>query len=272
VTAVELAFPTAGRVARSKISVRPSQIRRGGIAKLTDVAAALLDASFDDLVAINGGWIPGKALIVRANVVDVWVAPRINEELDVEVACGGLARHWLEHRVRATGTRGAHVELSTSWALIDIATGRPSPLPDAIADGYADAVGRRPRPVPRIPGPPADVERRPWPVRADDLDGNDHVNNAAYFSVVAEVLEARPVTLPHRISILYRAELTWPSVPDLVWSAASVPSEGAAGEPPVEAWLVGEEAVHTAIRVIPLDAADRPPVTAADEGSGQPTT
>jgi acyl-CoA thioesterase FadM len=272
VTAVELAFPDTGRVARSQISVRPSQIRRGGIAKLTDVAAALLDASFDDLVAINGGWIPGKALIVRSNVIDVWVAPRIDEHLDVEVACGGLARHWLEHRIRATGSRGAHLELSTSWALIDIASGRPSPLPDAIADGYADATGRRPRPVPRIPGPPDDVERRPWPVRADDLDGNDHVNNAAYFSVVAEVLEVRPVPLPHRIAILYRSELTWPSVPDLAWAPATGSSEGSAAEPPVEAWLVGGELVYTGLRITPLDAAARPEVPDGDDRPGQATT
>jgi acyl-CoA thioesterase FadM len=227
------------------------------VAKLTDVAAALLDASFDDMVAVNGGWIPGKALMVRANVVDVWVPARMKESLEVEVACGGLARHWLEHRTRATGDRGAHLEVSTSWVLVDIASGRPAALPDGVLDGYAEAADRRPRPVPRIPAPTTEAERRPWPVRADDLDGNDHVNNAAYFSAVAEVLEVRPLPVPHRIEILYRTELNWPSVPDLVW--ADSPQGGGA----TDAWLVSGAGVHTAMRVSPLDPAARP--------GGQPT-
>ena len=250
-TALDLVFPTSGRIARSTVVVRSSQIRRGGVAKLTDIAAALLDASFDELVEVNGGWIPGKAMIVRANVVDVWVPARMNETLDVEVACGGLARHWLEHRTRAVGTRGAHVEVSTSWVLVDIASSRPAPLPARVADGYAEAAGRRPRSVPSLPArPPSGTTRRSWPVRADDLDGNDHVNNAAYFSVVAELLEARPVPVPHRIEILYRSELTWPSAPDLVWS------EGADGS--TDAWLLSDTGVHTAMRISPLDPADRP--------------
>jgi acyl-ACP thioesterase len=266
VTALDLVFPTAGRVARSTVVIRSSQIRRGGVAKLTDIAAALLDASFDELVEVNGGWIPGKALIVRANVVDVWVQARMNETLDVEVACGGLARHWLEHRIRAVGSRGAHLEVSTSWVLVDMMSGRPAPLPEGVANGYAEAADRRPRAVPRVPARPADgAARRPWPVRADDLDGNDHVNNAAYFSVIAELLEARPIPMPHRVEILYRAELTWPSVPDLVWSQGA---GGAVGS--TEAWLLSEAGVHTAIRISPLDPADRPPMPRRADSYPQP--
>lgn len=254
---------TEARTTRSKAAVRPSQVRRHGIAKLTEVAAILLDAGFDDLVEVNGGWMPGRAAVVRANVVDQWVPARLGEVLDVAVACGGLARHWVELRASARGSDGAHVVVSTSWVVVDVATGRPAPLPDAVVEGYA-AAGRRPRPVPRIGPPPGQGVRRPWPVRADDLDANGHVNNAAYLSVVAEVLERDPVPTPHRVEVVYRSELTWPAVPDLVTVDAGSRDRSA----PLEVWLVGDGGVHAAMRITPLDPAQRP---VASGEPGEPT-
>lgn len=254
-TATDPAFPITGRVSRTEVRIRPSHVRGGGVAKLTAVGAALLDAAFDDLVEANGGWIPGMALMVRANVIDHWEPARLGERLTIDVACGGLARHWLEHRTRGTGSRGAHVEISTSWVLVDVAAGRPARLPEAVVTAYADAADRRPRAVPRIPPPPPDADRRPWSVRADDLDGNDHVNNAAYLSAVAEALETCPVPVPHRVEILYRNELSWPSRPNLVTAVRSGDDSGAG---PVEAWLVGDTGVHAAMRITALDPADRP--------------
>src|SRR5437870_348455 len=48
------------------------------------------------------------------------------------------------------------------------------------------------------------IERRPWPLRATDFDGLDHMNNAATWAMVEEMLHDHPQRAPYRAEIEYR--------------------------------------------------------------------
>jgi acyl-ACP thioesterase len=87
-------------------------------------------------------------------------------------------------------------------------TGRPVPLEDWFFDIYGESArGRRVSGRLVLPAPPAQAVRRPWSLRASDLDVLGHVNNAAHWEAVEEALIATPgrpivaAELEHRATV-----------------------------------------------------------------------
>ena len=149
--------------------------------------------------------------------------------------CSGTGRSWAERRVSLVGEQGGAVEAVSLWVHLDAESGRPLALPEGFHERFGEAAGGR-RVSARLALPaevPAGAERTPWPLRATDLDPLGHVNNAATWAVVEEVLAAhRGVRPPLRAEIEYRLPIDGD---DRVEVAVTV---GEGDDQPVSIWLV----------------------------------
>lgn len=191
---------------RSRRRVRLSDVTPSGRLRLDACARYLQDIGNDD-TEDSGFDDQSGAWVVRRAVMDVAQAPRWREWLELATWCGGTGRRWAERRLSMTGERGGAVEMSTLWVHLDLETMAPARLPEAFMQIYGEAAGGR-RVSSRLwldaPGDdgdgadsPADrYQRVIWPTRATDYDVMRHLNNAAYWAAVEEVLARYPSPAP----------------------------------------------------------------------------
>lgn len=205
-------LPERGRVFRAGRRVRLGDASPSQRLRFDACARYLQDVGNDDtadsgLDGASGAW------VVRRAVVDVLVPPRWREWLELATWCGGTGGRWAERRLSMTGDQGGHVEINTLWVHLDTTTMLPAKLPEAFMATYGEAAqGRRVSSkrwlgaAPPLTGGNGDaaegvtspsLERRPWPLRAVDYDVMRHVNNAAYWAAVEEVLAAYPDAALH---------------------------------------------------------------------------
>ena len=158
-----------------------------------DAAARILqDVSSDDTADAD----PNDRMlwVVRRTSIEVRRPPGYRELLQASTWCSGLGSRWAERRVSLVGDRGGAVEASSLWVCIDKETSRPARLPEDFVERY-DVDPGVPHDIEaklRLPKRPEGLTTTPWPVRRTDLDALDHMNNAAYWNVVEELLAARP--------------------------------------------------------------------------------
>jgi acyl-ACP thioesterase len=258
-------LPGRGRVFRARRRVRlgdasPSQrLRFDACARyLQDVGNDdTADSGFDDDGTV-GVW------VVRRAVVDVIVAPLWREWLDLATWCGGTGGRWAERRLSMTGDQGGHVEVNTLWVHLDPETLMPAKLPASFVEIYGEAsAGRKVSsrrwlgPPPRTNGVHADagvpggegLERLRWPLRAVDFDVMRHVNNAAYWAAVEEVLAARSDGWRPRRGHPVRAVLEFGSG---IEPGSDVELLVSRGDKQLDAWFTVDGTVHAAARLVPL--------------------
>jgi acyl-ACP thioesterase len=207
--------------------VRFGDVDRHGRLRLDALAAYLQDVAADDTadsgVAWTGAW------VVRRNVFEVVRPPAFGELLTVTTWASGHGSRWAERRVSfrpSGGERGSRpsggertrrpeaggcIEGASLWVFVDPASLRPVPLDPRFEEIYGPstlgrAVSSR---LQHATAPPAGaaVSRRPWVVRATDVDPYAHVNNAAAWAMVEEALADAPVPAPWRAEIEYRTPI-----------------------------------------------------------------
>jgi acyl-ACP thioesterase len=111
---------------------------------------------------------------------------------------------WAQRRTTVAGEHGGRVESEALWVFVDPASGRPRPLDREQLEVWGtSAGGHRVRARLQHPAPPADAASAPWSFRLADLDVADHVNNAAYWTVVEQDL-AGEVAVPVSAEVEYR--------------------------------------------------------------------
>jgi acyl-ACP thioesterase len=148
---------------------------------LQDVARADVDEGLD-----GEEWL----WIVRKTRIRVERFPRWGEPCSARTWCSGTGSMWAERRTTITGD-GAHVEAVALWVRVDEERGRPIPPGEACVRLYEESAGgRRVKARLRHPAPPPDAARSSWRFRAAELDMAEHINNAAYWTVVEEELLA----------------------------------------------------------------------------------
>lgn len=188
--AVELLpLPATGRRFVAERVVRLGDVDPAGELRFDAVATYLQDVASDD--ALDAGVDRALAWLVRRTLIHVDEPPVAGEQLTLTTFCTGYGRSWAERRTTLAGSQGGHVEAVSLWVQIDVTTGRPARLADDFFATWGEAAGERivssKLSLPSVP--PEDAESQPWSFRRTDLDQFAHVNNAAVWAVVEELVQ-----------------------------------------------------------------------------------
>jgi len=224
--------------------VRLGDVSPRGRLRLDAVARYLQDLSSDDAADLA---LPDpEAWVVRRTVIEVRSFPRYLERLELATWCSGTGSHWAERRVSVAGADGGSVDAATIWIHMDMERGRPSRIPEGFEAIYGEArAGRTVKARLEHPDPPEDLVAAPWPLRFTDFDVLDHVNNAAYWEAVEEVLASRrDLRAPLRAEVEHRAAVEHGASVGLLRA-----DRGGGG---VDMWLVADGVVSTTARVTGL--------------------
>lgn len=185
VTEAHVRPPAAGRVHRSRRRIRLSDRDPSGRLRLDAVMRFLQDAATDD-VDETGWGAPEHLWVVRHARIDV-VEPVVEPgEVELLTWCSGTAALAAGRRLSLQHERAGRIEVDSVWIHLG-PDARPARIEDF--DVYAgSADGRTVSTRLDLPVPGAGADRRPWPLRLADLDVMGHVNNAAYWQAVEELL------------------------------------------------------------------------------------
>jgi acyl-ACP thioesterase len=172
-------------VFRSGRRIRLSDRGADGRLRLDAVARYLQDVASDD-VDETGWGAPEHLWVMRHLQVDV-VAPLVEDDrVELATWSSGTGTVAAARRLSLAGDRGGRVELDSVWIHLG-----PNARPARIQGFgiYAESAGDRVVSTKlELEEPPAEARRRPWPLRATDADRLGHVNNAAYWHAVEDLL------------------------------------------------------------------------------------
>ncbi len=215
-----VAQPASGRKFTGLFKVRLGDADREGVLRLDGLARMLQDVATDDWDDSSIG--SSETWVVRRTAVRIaeggrW--PRYREDLRVTTWCGGVGAAWAERRTDiAVGARRL-VEAAALWVPID-ATGHPLRIKPEFLAVYGEAIAGR-RVSGRIEAAVVaeGATSRPWPLRRADLDIVGHVNNAAVWQVVDEVVDGpvREVVVTHHGPVEYGHEVTLAAAAGSLW-------------------------------------------------------
>lgn len=158
------------------------------------------------------------AWLVRRIELEVRSRPRALTPLTVTTWASGHGAAWVERRTRVTTGGGAVVaEAATIWAAVSRHTSAPVRLDAEAVAALGGTARRRVGARLRLPAPPADLPRAPWPSRVTDFDAYGHVNNAVYWSPIEGALdEAFGPGALGRAEVEFRDGIEWGESADLV--------------------------------------------------------
>ncbi len=241
---VLLPVPVVGRTFTASRPIRLADVDPSGGLRLDAIARFLQDVAVDD--ATGAGLDNALGWVVRRTMIDVDRAAQLGERIDLTTFCSGYGRSWAERRTSITGDLGAAIEAVSLWVQIDPTSGRPVGLGPGFQTIYGDAAGdRRVGARLTLPGLTPGADAVAWSFRRADFDPFHHVNNAAHWVVVEELLQGRAARRSGRAEI----EFLTPIDPGVELTLQSKP----AAEAPdgFMAWLVAGSKVLTAARWSP---------------------
>ena len=203
-----LPVPARGRIFTGARLARFGDLSPGGRLRLDALARYCQDVSSDDTA--DAALANDTAWVVRRTAVEFHRSPGFREPLALSTFCSGIGGRWAERRVSITGSAGASLEVVSLWVHVDAGTGRPVSLPAEFHRCYDEAAAGRSvsARLQHDAAVPDDAIRQPWALRFVDFDLLDHVNNAATWSMVEEVLVRRPeLRPPLRAELEYRTAI-----------------------------------------------------------------
>ena len=180
--------------------VRPdTRVRLDALARLVqDVADADLSTA---PISRTGFW------ILRRLSFRIARTPRFRAELDASTWCSGVGPRWAERSTTFRVGDEVCVEAKSLAVHTDPDTRAPVALPSEFGAVWGE---NAPRVSARLKHPPpaANGVRRPWPLRATDIDLVGHVNNAAYWAAIEDELARRGNPRVDTAEIEFRSGLT----------------------------------------------------------------
>jgi acyl-ACP thioesterase len=189
-----LPAPASGRTFSAERMVRLADVDPDGELRFDAVARYLQDVASDD--AFDAALSNAMGWVVRRTLIRVDHPAAVGERLRLTTFCTGSGRSWAERRTSLVGEHGASMDAVSLWIQVDPDSGRPSRLGHDFVRIYGESAGgRMVSPKLALPArPPDHAERQNWAYRRADLDQFGHVNNAAHWSAVEEVLQRGGVT------------------------------------------------------------------------------
>jgi acyl-ACP thioesterase len=188
---VLLPLPSSGRRFTAERTVRLGDVDPSGQLRVDAVARYLQDVASDD--AVDAGLSNALGWVVRRTMIRIERPPSVGERVRLVTYCTGAGRSWAERRTSIAGEQGTAVEAVSLWVHVDVATGRPVRLGDDFAAIYGESAGGRvvTSKLSFSGGPTSPAVTVPWTFRRTDLDPFGHVNNAAHWAVLEEVLQSQ---------------------------------------------------------------------------------
>lgn len=182
-----LPAPTVGRTFTATRAVRLGDVDQAAELRLDSIARYLQDVATDD--ALDAGLANAMGWLVRRTMIRVDVPATLNERVTLTTFCTGSGRSWAERRTTIRGAAGASIDGVSLWVQID-ESGRPARLDDEFDRIYGAAAGGRvvssKLSLPKAPDGAQDAE--PWSFRTTDIDPFGHVNNAAQWAMMEDLL------------------------------------------------------------------------------------
>jgi len=210
-------MPPSGRTFTATRRARFGDLSPGGRLRFDALARYVQDVSSDDTA--DAGLENDSAWVVRRTVIELAVSPGFRELLSITTFCSGMGGRWAERRVSVTGEFGAAIESGSLWVHLDAGSGRPVPMPPEFHVCYDEAAqGRVISARLQHDGdvPPGGVHR-PWALRFVDFDPLGHVNNAATWAMVEDVMVSRPhLRPPLRAELEFRLAIERDDLVELV--------------------------------------------------------
>jgi acyl-ACP thioesterase len=215
-----VALGDVGRRYAEEYLIRLGDADEQGQLRLDGAARFLQDVATDDWtdtgVASSDVWVVRRTTM---RLVEGARWPRYLDRVTITTWCGGSGAAWAERRTNFDLDGAACLEVAALWVPTD-PSGRPVRMREDFFAVYGEAA--RARKVPgRVSTPeiPDTAMSRPWPLRVADLDIIGHVNNAAIWQAISEVVAA-PVTfvsVTHHQALERSDTVSLLSVPGALW-------------------------------------------------------
>jgi acyl-CoA thioester hydrolase len=180
-----------GHVYIAQVRVRHDELDAFGraypSAYLRHLAQVAIDASTD--AGYDARWYAeaGAQWLVRRTTFAVPRPWRAESELSVRTWVEDFRRVRSRRCYEASEHGEAALTAQTDWVFVDIATGRPRRVPQAMEARFGMAAhAGRPRTPWRAPAPPPAPGRSTYRVRWAELDALGHMNNAAYLDLLVQ--------------------------------------------------------------------------------------
>ncbi|MGA2968692.1 MAG: acyl-ACP thioesterase domain-containing protein [Acidimicrobiales bacterium] len=179
-----------GRHFSKQRPIRISDCGPDGHLRLDGAARYLQDVGTDDWDDVGTGsslvWVARRTAL-RLAPGGRW--PRLGELAQLITWCGGTGAAWAERRTNILVDDKLMVETASLWVPVN-AVGQPQRIPQSFIDLYGIAAqGRKVSARVTRSVPPDGATSRPWALRRSDIDVIDHVNNAAIWQAVNEIVD-----------------------------------------------------------------------------------
>jgi acyl-ACP thioesterase len=213
-------LPTEGRCFSEEFVVRLGDADPSGNLRPDGVARFLQDIATDDWedtgIEATDSWVVRRTAL-RVASGGRW--PQFKERLLVTTWCGGYGAAWAERRTDISVEGKLLLEAVAIWVPID-PTGHPVRIRPEFFAVYGDQIRQR-KVSGRVDKPVVaeGAATRPWPLRRADLDVVRHVNNAAVWQAVSEVVTTpvREVIVTHHGPVESDHEVTLATAPGALW-------------------------------------------------------
>ncbi len=217
---IEFVAPSGkGRTFEGTSRVRLGDSNPAGILRLDGLARMLQDVATDDAEdtqVVNADiWVVRRTSV---RVPDGGAWPRYLDPLRLVTWCGGYGAAWAERRTNVYAGDRLMLEAASLWVPIDN-TGHPVRIRPSFHEVYGEALnGRKVSGRVETPVIAPDAQVRPWPLRESDLDVIGHVNNAAIWQAVSEVMPT-PVSY---VSLVHHGSIESGDQVDLHWGESGI--------------------------------------------------
>ncbi|MGC1239769.1 MAG: acyl-ACP thioesterase domain-containing protein [Acidimicrobiales bacterium] len=209
-----------GRRYSSQYLIRLGDADEKGLLRVDGAARFLQDVATDDWtdtgIETSDTWVVRRT---RIRLVQGARWPQYLDHVTLTTWCGGVGAAWAERRTNFDLNGETSLEAEAIWVPVN-----PNGSPVRVNDSFFDVYGRaaKARKVSgRVETPPVaeGASRRPWPLREADFDIIGHVNNAAVWQALSEVVRSplRYVSVTHHQSIERDDGVVLASAPGSLW-------------------------------------------------------